>query len=114
MALITWTASQFGTNVSFADEEHQILFGKLNKLYDSATGGAARSTIGAELDDLIAYVVNHFAHEEREMQAKNYAGYAVHKAEHDALTAICGDCKQSSMPVKRRLPMKWGKWSKVG
>ena len=30
MALITWTASQFGTNVGFADEEHQILFGKLN------------------------------------------------------------------------------------
>ena len=32
MALITWTASQFGTNVGFADEEHQILFGKLNKI----------------------------------------------------------------------------------
>ena len=26
MALITWTASQFGTNVGFADEEHQILW----------------------------------------------------------------------------------------
>jgi hemerythrin len=90
MALITWTASQFGTNVGFADEEHKILFGKLNKLYDSATGGAARSVIGAELDDLIAYVVDHFAHEEREMQAKNFSGYAAHKTEHDALTAICG------------------------
>lgn len=39
MALITWTAAQFGTNVGFADEEHQILFSKLNKLYDLATGG---------------------------------------------------------------------------
>jgi hemerythrin len=30
MALITWTANQYGTNVGFADDEHQILFGKLN------------------------------------------------------------------------------------
>ena len=89
MALITWTASQFGTNVAFADEEHQVLFGKLNKLYDLATGGAARSDVGAQLDDLIAYVVDHFAHEEKEMQAKGFSGYAKHKEEHDALVGIC-------------------------
>ena len=91
MALITWTASQYGTNVGFADKEHQILFDKLNKLYDLATGGAARSAIGAQLDDLISYVVGHFAHEEKEMQAKGYAGYDRHKAEHVALLGICGD-----------------------
>ena len=90
MALITWTASQYGTNVGFADEEHKILFDKLNKLYDLATGGAERSAIGAQLDDLIAYVVDHFAHEEKEMIAKNYAGYDRHKAEHEALIGICG------------------------
>ncbi len=89
MALITWTASQFGTNVGFADEEHKILFDKLNKLYDLATGGAARSAIGAQLDDLISYVVGHFAHEETEMKAKNFAGFDKHKAEHDALVGIC-------------------------
>ena len=90
MALITWTAGQYGTNVGFADDEHKILFDKLNKLYDLATGGAARSAIGAQLDDLIAYVVGHFAHEEKEMLAKNYAGYERHKAEHEALIGICG------------------------
>jgi len=89
MALITWTADQFGTNVDFADQEHQILFDKLNKLYDLATGGAARSAVGEQLDDLISYVVEHFAHEEKEMQAKNYAGFPVHKAEHEALVGIC-------------------------
>jgi hemerythrin len=89
MALITWTAAQYGTNVGFADEEHKTLFDKLNKLYDLATGGAARSEIGAQLDDLIAYVVGHFAHEEKEMQAKNFAGYPRHKEEHEALIGIC-------------------------
>jgi len=94
MALITWTAAQFGTNVGFADEEHQILFGKLNKLYDLATGGAERSAVGSQLDDLIAYVVDHFAHEEKEMTAAGYAGFAPHKAEHDALVNICADLQK--------------------
>ncbi len=89
MALITWTAAQYGTNVGFADQEHQTLFGLLNKLYDEATGGAARATIGASLDALIAYVVDHFAHEEKEMVAKGFGGYERHKAEHDNLVGIC-------------------------
>jgi hemerythrin len=91
MALITWTAEQFGTNVGFADDEHKILFGKLNKLYDLATGGAERSAVGNQLDDLISYVVEHFAHEEKEMAAAGFAGLASHKAEHDALVGICAD-----------------------
>ncbi|MEY4768209.1 MAG: hypothetical protein RL637_848 [Pseudomonadota bacterium] len=90
MALITWTAEQYGTNVAFADDEHRILFDKLNTLYDLALGGATRSEVGAQLDDLISFVVGHFAHEEQEMQAKNFAGFTIHKAQHDALVAICG------------------------
>src|SRR5574343_686614 len=94
MALITWTAAQYGTDVGFADQEHQTLFGLLNKLYDEATGGAARETIGTSLDALIAYVVNHFTHEEKEMQAKGFGGYDRHKAEHDALVGICADLQK--------------------
>ncbi|WP_341328476.1 bacteriohemerythrin [Methylotuvimicrobium sp. KM2] len=94
MALITWTADQFGTNVGFADDEHKVLFDKLNKLYDLATGGAERSAIGAQLDDLIAYVVGHFAHEEKEMEAAGFVGLAAHKAEHEALVGTCADLQK--------------------
>ncbi|WP_026604394.1 bacteriohemerythrin [Methylomonas sp. 11b] len=94
MALITWTAAQYGTNVGFADQEHQTLFGLLNKLYDEATGGAERATVGASLDALITYVVDHFAHEEREMVAKGFGGYDRHKAEHEALIGICADLQK--------------------
>jgi hemerythrin len=89
MALITWTEAQFGTKVGFADDEHKILFDKLNKLYDLATSGAERSAIGAQLDDLITYVVGHFAHEEKEMTAKGFAGFDRHKAEHEKLIGTC-------------------------
>ena len=91
MALITWTADQYGTGVGFADDEHKTLFDLLNKLYDEATGGADRATIGASLDALIAYVVDHFAHEEKEMVAKGFGGYDRHKAEHVAFIGIAAD-----------------------
>ena len=94
MALITWTKEQYGTNVQVCDDEHKTLFGKLNKLYDLATGGADRSAIGAQLDDLISYVAEHFATEERLMKEKNYGGYAAHKAEHDNLVATCLDLQK--------------------
>ena len=35
MALITWTAEQFGTGVKH-DDEHKVLFGMLNTLHDAA------------------------------------------------------------------------------
>lgn len=91
MALITWTKEQYGTNVSVCDDEHKILFGKLNKLYDLATEGVSRDVVGAQLDDLIGYVAEHFATEERLMQEKNYGGFAAHKAEHDKLVSVCVD-----------------------
>ena len=94
MALMTWTAGQYGTDVKFADKEHQEIFSKLNKLYDLATGGAERSAIGKQLDDLTSYEVGHFAHEEKEMQAKGYDGYGRHKDEHDALVGICLDLQK--------------------
>ena len=90
MALITWNVAQHETNVNFADDEHKILFDKLNTLYDLAIGGSERAAIGAQLDDLIGYVVEHFQHEEKEMAAKGYAALDAHKAEHDALVGICG------------------------
>jgi len=89
MALITWNEKDHGTKVGFADDEHKVLFDLLNTVYDLAIGGAERAKIGSALDALIAYVVDHFAHEETEMQAKSYGGYARHKEEHDKLVAVC-------------------------
>lgn len=94
MSLITWTADQFGTDVGFADEEHKTLFTKLNKLHELSTGGADRPAVGAQLDDLIAYVIEHFSHEEREMEAKGYEDYETHKSEHDALVGTGADLQK--------------------
>jgi hemerythrin len=93
MALITWTAAQYGTKVDICDDQHKTLFGLLNDLHDAA-GGNDRKAIGSKLDALIAFVVEHFATEERLMQAKKYSGYIAHKAEHDKLVETCADLQK--------------------
>lgn len=90
MALITWTAEQYGTSVDICDDQHKTLFALLNDLHESA-GGNDRNAIGSKLDALINFVVEHFKTEEKLMQEKGYSGYAAHKAEHDKLVATCAD-----------------------
>jgi hemerythrin len=89
MLLMTWSVEQHGTNVSFADEEHQNVFNNLNILYDLRMCGAGNPEITEQLDLVLTIILDHFAHEEREMEAKNFIGYERHKAEHFDLIETC-------------------------
>ena len=89
MSLITWTKEEFGTSVTIADDQHKVLFGLLNDLHDAVPGGD-RAAIGAKLDALVTYVVDHFAEEERLMTSTGYPDYDAHKAEHTKLLETCG------------------------
>ncbi len=89
MALITWTKEQFGTDIGVADDQHKTLFGMLNDLHDTVPSGD-RAAIGAKLDTLVNFVVEHFAEEERLMTSTGYPNYDAHKAEHTKLLETCG------------------------
>lgn len=88
MALITWTEADYGTKVVICDNEHKTLFDMLNALHELAAAGD-RTAVGNKLDEMINFVVKHFATEERLMQQKGYPGFAAHKAEHDKLVGTC-------------------------
>lgn len=94
MTLITWTQEQFGTTVAQHDEEHQQLFKLLNDLH-YRIGNSGRYAIGAALDNLIAFVAEHFSSEERNMAAAGYPGLEDHKLEHDKLVQLCLDLQHS-------------------
>ncbi len=89
MALMTWTVEQHGTNVVFADSEHQNVFKNLNILYDLRMEGAGNPEITEQLQVLLDIVGKHFAHEESEMLAKNFAGCERHTLEHHELLDTC-------------------------
>ncbi|BCX89390.1 hemerythrin [Methylomarinovum tepidoasis] len=93
MAIITWTAEQFGTNVGIADQQHQQIFDLLNSLDDAVKAGD-RDATGKYLDELINVVVEHFKTEEDLMQQHGYPDYAAHKEAHDKLVATCADLQK--------------------
>ncbi len=67
------------------DEDHRVLIGIVNKLYDDSNRQDADVVAGI-LDELIAYTRHHFAAEEACMARSNYPTFAAHKALHDSLT----------------------------
>jgi hemerythrin len=90
MSLIEWTQESYGTNVGICDEQHQVLFDRVNALNDAVIIGD-RGDIGDRLDNLVDYVVEHFQTEERLMEQRGYAGLDKHRLEHENLISICAD-----------------------
>jgi hemerythrin len=102
MTLITWTKEQYGTDVSFADEQHKKLFDLLNALHEVIPDGN-KDTVSTNLDNLLNYVSQHFQDEEKQMQEKKYSGYKEHKAQHDKLLADCGSLKNKFLSGEQEI-----------
>jgi len=86
MSLFKWNDGFLVGNPEI-DAQHKRLFQLADQLHDAMTAGKAKETLSQTLASLIGYTRVHFASEERLMQKHAYPDYAVHKAEHDKLTA---------------------------
>jgi len=102
MTLITWTKEQHGTDVSFADEQHKVLFDLLNKLHDVIPVGD-KDSVTTNLDNLLNYVAEHFEEEEKQMQDKGYTGFDEHKAQHDKFLADCSSLKNKYLAGEQEI-----------
>jgi hemerythrin len=86
MALLDWN-DKYSVKVSSIDAQHKKLFDMVNELHDAMKSGTGSTHVPAILNLLVAYTREHFANEERLMVQAKYANFALHKAEHDALTS---------------------------
>lgn len=68
MSLITWNDS-FSVGVKTIDQQHAGLFAIVNELHAAMMKGHAQSVVGPLLDKLVKYTPQHFAYEERMMDA---------------------------------------------
>ena len=71
--------------IASIDDEHRILLGYLNTLYDAVRINEGPKVIQEILDGLVTYTVTHFLHEEEYMFVTQYSGLAQHKEQHDEL-----------------------------
>lgn len=86
MALIEWT-SALELGVDQMDRQHRQLVRILNELHQAMLGGSQPRDLMRVMEELIQYTKYHFATEERLMAEANYAGLALHRQKHQALTA---------------------------
>jgi hemerythrin len=82
MALIKWT-DQLSVSVPKIDEEHKKLVAIINSLHDAMKSGNGKAALAMILDECTAYVLTHFANEEKLMVQYKYPEYREHKAMHD-------------------------------
>jgi len=70
------------TNITFIDEEHSALIGICEELIGVAVQGGVER-LKELLDYLRRYTETHFHNEEQYMTEHGYAGFDLHKKEHD-------------------------------
>lgn len=90
MPLIAWNDS-YSVGVKTIDQQHSNLFGIVNELHTAMMKGQAQGVVGPLLDKLVKYTLEHFAYEERMMDAAHYPGFVTHRAHHADLTKQVGD-----------------------
>ncbi|MGC2856018.1 bacteriohemerythrin [Novispirillum sp. DQ9] len=85
MSLLTWR-DQLSVGSPEIDDDHKKLIGFVNDLHDAVNAAESEKVVGAIMLQLIEYTRDHFAREEKVMQAAGYPDYARHKQLHDSLT----------------------------
>jgi len=81
MLLLEWNES-FSVQNTDMDQQHQHLFGLLNKLHEAMSQGKGKETLPEVFDSLVRYTRNHFAAEEALLQKYNYPGLVFHQRQH--------------------------------
>jgi hemerythrin-like metal-binding protein len=81
MAFMTWD-DRFSVGIKSIDEQHTVLFGILNDLYDAMKKGQAQTVTGPLLHKLANYTSRHFSSEEAMMATTGYAGLEAHRVKH--------------------------------
>jgi hemerythrin-like metal-binding protein len=81
MALLTWNDG-YSMGVKTIDQQHSGLFGMVNDLHAAMMKGQGKAVIGPLLDRLVKYTQEHFAFEERAMEAAKYPNAKAHRAHH--------------------------------
>lgn len=84
MPMIEWTP-RMSVGVAEFDNEHKVLIGLVNELFDAMREGHGKQAVEHVLDGLLSYTVTHFEHEERMMRQYGYPEMESHIAEHKEL-----------------------------
>ncbi len=91
---VDWNESSMGTGVKSLDVQHKQLIHTLNMLVDKLRAGNEDEAVAPLLGSLEKYTADHFAHEEKCMEAYGCAAAARNKKEHAKFLSLLESLKQ--------------------
>lgn len=65
------------------DDEHRMLFDRVNQMMDACGAGKGRAAVETTLKFLVDYVDQHFGHEEELQKRSSYPNFTAHHAFHE-------------------------------
>ena len=84
MRLLDWKPD-FSVGNAAVDHEHRQLIELINRIHADIGEGVDRDELASGLGEIYAQIAAHFALEEKAMRDADYAGYEVHKDDHESL-----------------------------
>jgi len=78
---------QFSVQIPEIDTQHKRLFVLASELHNALQQGKGKTVLEQSLARLVDYTKTHFATEEQLMRRYNFPETALHKMQHDQLTA---------------------------
>lgn len=100
MSLIQWS-NDLSVGVKQLDDDHKILIGIINELYDAMREGHGDELLEGIFSRSKEYTVTHFFREESLMKSYEYTNYDEHKKHHEDLIICLNEFKDRY--VKARL-----------
>ena len=85
---------QYSVQIPEIDAQHKRLFALAGELHTALAQGKGKAVLEQSLARLVDYTKTHFASEEQLMRRYNYPESALHKAQHDQLTAQALDLQK--------------------
>ena len=81
---VTWT-EKLACGIKIIDDQHKELVNLVNEMFDHVTGNYVQEHdyFNRVIQEVVKYVKQHFAAEEKIMVAAKFEGYAEHKKEHE-------------------------------
>lgn len=84
MSFLSWDQA-YSVRHSELDRQHQRIFALINELHHAMFGKVEKERVAATIRELVKYVDEHFAAEERAMEEGGYPRLAEHKEAHERL-----------------------------
>lgn len=102
---IDWS-DELSVGIEEIDEQHKILVGLLNRLYEAIIKKTDKDEMTVILNELAQYTVIHFAVEESLMRIFDYPQYDDHKKHHQELTKQVVDLQRKFVQGKVSISME--------